>query len=58
MIPQVAADFIALLLQRDFGQRLGAKGADQVKAHPFFEGVKWDEVKTRKPPLMRHMDFK
>ena len=27
-------------------QRLGANGADEVKAHPFFEGIEWGKVTT------------
>ncbi|XP_024517080.1 probable serine/threonine protein kinase IREH1 isoform X1 [Selaginella moellendorffii] len=39
-----AADFIDKLLAEDPNHRLGAKGAAEVKAHPFFKEVEWDSV--------------
>lgn len=30
----------------DPSERLGANGAEEVKAHPFFEGIDWDKVTT------------
>ncbi|KAF7332017.1 Serine/threonine protein [Mycena kentingensis (nom. inval.)] len=41
-----ARDFMARLLTLDPTARLGAQGAEEVKAHPFFEGVDWDSVTT------------
>lgn len=32
------------LLKTDPSERLGANGADEVKAHPFFAGIDWDKV--------------
>ena len=32
----------------DTSQRLGANGAEEVKAHPFFEGIEWDKVTSSK----------
>ncbi|RWS12294.1 G protein-coupled receptor kinase 1-like protein [Dinothrombium tinctorium] len=44
------------LLQREVNQRLGCKGrgADEVKEHPFFEGIDWQLVYLQKytPPLI------
>nr|XP_022905168.1 G protein-coupled receptor kinase 1 isoform X2 [Onthophagus taurus]XP_022905169.1 G protein-coupled receptor kinase 1 isoform X2 [Onthophagus taurus] len=44
------------LLQRDVDKRLGCKGngADEVKEHPFFGGIDWQQVYMQKysPPLM------
>src|SRR3984957_2410949 len=34
------------LMTLDPGLRLGADGADEVKAHAFFEGIEWDKVTT------------
>ncbi|KAM9999438.1 hypothetical protein ACTFIY_004527 [Dictyostelium cf. discoideum] len=40
----VAIDLIKKLLQVDQLKRLGANGADEVKRHPFFNGVNWDKI--------------
>jgi len=39
-----ARDIIDKLLNPDASQRLGHKGADEVKAHPFFAGINWDTL--------------
>ncbi|RZC21002.1 Serine/threonine-protein kinase CBK1, partial [Glycine soja] len=36
-------DLISKLLC-DVNQRLGSNGADEIKAHPFFNGVEWDKL--------------
>ncbi|GLB33957.1 putative cheY-homologous receiver domain containing protein [Lyophyllum shimeji] len=41
-----ARDFMRSLLTLDPSERLGANGADEVKAHPFFDGIEWDKVTT------------
>lgn len=41
-----AHDFMARLMHLDPSTRLGAQGADEVKAHLFFEGIVWDKVTT------------
>ncbi|KIK29322.1 hypothetical protein PISMIDRAFT_89557 [Pisolithus microcarpus 441] len=41
-----AKDFMQRLMDTNSATRLGANGADEVKAHPFFEGVEWDKVTT------------
>ncbi|KAK8936320.1 Serine/threonine-protein kinase AtPK1/AtPK6 [Platanthera zijinensis] len=38
-----AKDFISKLLC-NVDQRLGSNGADEIKAHPWFEGVDWDRL--------------
>ncbi|KAK1274821.1 Protein kinase PINOID [Acorus gramineus] len=46
-----ARDLIERLLVKDPKRRLGAvKGAAEVKAHPFFEGVKWALVRWYRAP--------
>jgi serine/threonine protein kinase len=38
-------DFITRLLERDPENRLGYDyGAKEVKAHPFFSDINWDDV--------------
>lgn len=41
-----AKDFMQRLMTLDPAQRLGANGAEEVKAHPFFTGIDWDQVTT------------
>lgn len=41
-----ARDFMQSLLMLDPTKRLGSNGAEQVKAHPFFEGIDWEKVTT------------
>ncbi len=45
---------IKQLLVRDPTQRLGFKGADEIKNHEFFKGVDWEEVEAigTKPPIL------
>ena len=45
-----AAALIALLLNREPSQRLGARGADEVKAHAFFRGLDWGKLMRREIP--------
>ena len=44
------------LLQRDITNRLGCRGggADELKEHPFFSGIDWQQVYLQKytPPLI------
>ncbi|KIL70172.1 hypothetical protein M378DRAFT_67303 [Amanita muscaria Koide BX008] len=37
-------DFMKRLLTLDPGQRLGSRGSEEVKAHPFFTGIDWEKV--------------
>lgn len=39
-----ARDFMERLMTVEPTRRLGANGADEVKAHPFFNGIEWDKV--------------
>ncbi|KAI0385756.1 protein kinase [Hypomontagnella monticulosa] len=53
-LPLVARDIITKLLDRRPEQRLGADGgASEIKAHPFFDGVDWDNLlqRRRQPSL-------
>ncbi|MCH86908.1 serine/threonine-protein kinase 38-like [Trifolium medium] len=38
-----AKDLISRLLC-NVNHRLGSNGADEIKAHPFFNGVEWDKL--------------
>ncbi|CAM9639792.1 unnamed protein product [Choristocarpus tenellus] len=45
-------DFVLSLLVKDPKARMGSRGADAVKAHPFFLHVPWGSVLTLEPPLV------
>ena len=47
-----ALDLIYKMLS-DSNKRLGKNGADEIKSHPFFKGVDWDNIRdTMKPPFI------
>lgn len=35
----------------DYKTRLGAKGAEQIKKHKFFQGINWETIKGEEPPF-------
>ncbi|KAG6821579.1 hypothetical protein H0H93_000088 [Arthromyces matolae] len=41
-----ARDFMRRLMTLDPNERLGAHGADEIKAHPFLASIEWDNVTT------------
>ncbi|EOA30450.1 hypothetical protein CARUB_v10013575mg [Capsella rubella] len=46
-----AKDLIEKLLVKDPRKRLGcARGAQDIKRHPFFDGIKWPLIRHYKPP--------
>lgn len=46
-----ARDLIEKLLVKDPRKRLGcARGAQDIKRHPFFDGIKWPLIRHYKPP--------
>lgn len=46
-------DLISQLLIRDPTKRLGSKaGAEEIKHHPFFDGVKWALIRHTTPPFI------
>lgn len=41
----MAIDLVRRLLKYDPKERLGVKGGyDEIKSHPFFNGVSWDNI--------------
>ncbi|CAD8054131.1 unnamed protein product [Paramecium sonneborni] len=47
-----ALSFIQQLLERNPSKRLGAKkDSEEVKAHPWFQGINWDDVMNKKLPV-------
>ncbi|KAG0169323.1 hypothetical protein DFQ28_010300 [Apophysomyces sp. BC1034] len=57
------AEFLCGLLDRDPRTRLGAAGVDEIKSHPYFAGIAWEDVYHRRlpppyvPPLTSALDF-
>lgn len=43
-ISDEAKDFVERLLELDPSKRLGARGIDEIKNHPFFKGIEWDTL--------------
>lgn len=48
IVPPAAKDLLAKLLNRKPEQRLGANGASEIKAHPFFHSIDWRKLLQRK----------
>ncbi|XP_073059915.1 serine/threonine-protein kinase WAG1-like [Primulina eburnea] len=54
-----ARDLIEKLLAKDPRKRLGcARGATDVKRHPFFKVIKWPLIRTYRPPEVRGLAVK
>jgi len=47
-----AKDLIDRLLELDRTKRLGAKGVEEIKSHPFFKKINWDEILKSKAPII------
>ncbi len=48
-----AVSLVKGLLEKDPEKRLGSfKGAEEVKAHPFFGGIEWDSLRNEDPPFI------
>ncbi|KAI9651234.1 Serine/threonine-protein kinase [Ciborinia camelliae] len=48
IVPPAAKDLLQKLLDRKPDQRLGANGASEIKAHPFFHSIDWRKLLQRK----------
>src|SRR2546421_8749838 len=48
IVPPAAKDLLTKLLNRNAEQRLGANGAAEIKAHPFFHSIDWRKLLQRK----------
>ena len=53
-----AKNFITKLLEKDPGTRLGRKGLKEIKKHPFFSGISFDDLfkKKHKAPFKPTID--
>ena len=50
-ISEEAKDLIYKMINNS-NNRLGKNGADEIKKHPFFNGVDWDNIRNSKPPFI------
>lgn len=55
-VTPVVKDLIEKLLTSDPQKRLGANGADEVKAHPFFNDIDWENLTTHEGPFVPQVD--
>ena len=46
-----AEDLIVKLINNP-NKRLGKNGADEIKKHPFFKGLDWENIRSIKPPFI------
>ena len=53
-----AADLCRRLMEKDPKTRLGARGCEEIMAHPWFKSVDWEAIITdrRKPPFLPPKD--
>jgi serine/threonine protein kinase len=47
----VSRDLVRRLLRKDPRKRLGARGAGEILAHPFFDTININELNTMQPPM-------
>ena len=50
-ISEEAEDLIFRMINNS-DNRLGKNGAEEIKKHPFFKGIDWDNVRNMKPPFI------
>lgn len=46
-----ASELIIALLNRTPSKRLGSGGSEEIKSHPFFASINWEDVEDRKLPV-------
>ena len=42
-----AYDLIERLLDMDYKTRIGSQGIDEIKQHPFFNGIQWSKIRDK-----------
>ena len=50
-LSNVAIDLIGKFITDDYG-RLGVNGFEEIKAHPFFFGIDWKNIRKKSPPFV------
>ncbi|EPY51485.1 AGC protein kinase Ppk18 [Schizosaccharomyces cryophilus OY26] len=51
-----ALDLIKSFLKLNPEDRLGAKGIQEIKRHPFFEGIKWNDLLSHEAPFVPNLE--
>ncbi len=51
-----AADIIRKLIT-DANERLGVNGVEEIKAHPFFSGIDWKNIREKKAPYVPEVNL-
>lgn len=54
-ISKEAVDLIKRLIT-DVDKRVGYKGADEIKQHPFFRGINWSSISNLSPPFIPELE--
>ena len=52
----VARDLVERLICTDRRKRLGANGVDEIKKHPFFDGINWEHLMDEDGPFVPCLD--
>ncbi|CAG2063032.1 unnamed protein product, partial [Timema podura] len=55
-VQQEAKDIITTLLQQNPRERLGTSGPQEVKEHPYFDGVDWNSLLRQKAEFVPQID--
>ncbi|KAG9508754.1 Microtubule-associated serine/threonine-protein kinase 3 [Fragariocoptes setiger] len=55
-LPYEAKDLITQLLQKDPKERLGTNGAQEIKNHPFFSEISWDDLLRQKAAFVPQLE--
>jgi len=55
-VPPIAIDIVTKLLNRDPVARLGSHGAIEVKNHPYFTSLHWDQLLRQKAEFVPQLD--
>lgn len=55
-ISEEAYDIIKRLIT-DVDKRLGYNGSEDIKKHPFFRGINWDNILKSQPPFIPNVNF-
>jgi serine/threonine protein kinase/DNA-binding response OmpR family regulator len=51
-ISPAARDLMERLMCTDPKERLGSRGMEEIKAHPFFEGIDWQDIVSKEGPFV------
>lgn len=51
-ISPAARDLMERLMCTDPKERLGSRSIDEIKSHPFFEGIEWDKIVEQNGPFV------